>query len=72
MQIDTDEKTQNEETKKETMGSGDRSSDGDTSTERQGQVKNAVKKRKCNNTEQTTDTVFYNVNTFRIITLCLF
>ncbi|XP_078325835.1 uncharacterized protein LOC111105304 [Crassostrea virginica] len=40
VQIDTDEKIQNEETKKETMGSDARSSDGDTSTERQGQNSN--------------------------------
>ena len=44
------------------MESDDRSSDGDT-TERQGQVKNAVKeRRKCNNAEPTTDDVFYNEN----------
>ena len=48
------------------MDSDDKSSDGDTLTERQEQAldlaKNAVKEiRKCNNTEPTTDDVFYNV-----------
>nr|XP_022295214.1 uncharacterized protein LOC111105304 isoform X5 [Crassostrea virginica] len=55
-----------EESKKETVGSDDKSSDGDTLTERQGQAlnlaKNAVKEmRECNNTGATTDHVFYNV-----------
>lgn len=45
----------NDETEKERMGSNDVSSDGDTLTEGQGQVRNAVKeRRKCNNVEPTT------------------
>ena len=50
------------------MGSDDRSSDGDISTEGHGQVKNA---RNCKNAEPTTDDVFYIVNILSIMTFSL-
>ena len=56
-----------------TMGSDERSSDGDTFTEKQGQVNNTVKKRrKCNDTKPTTDDVFYYVNILSIMIFSLF
>ena len=41
------------------MGRHDKSSEGDTLTERQGQVNNA-ERRKCNDIESTTRNIFYS------------
>ena len=72
-EADTAKNVKSKHTEKETMGSDDRSSDGDTLLEGQGQVKNVVKKRrKCNNAEPTTDDVFYNVNILSIMVFSLF
>lgn len=62
-EADTAENITGQQQEKDTMGSDDRSSDGDTFTERQGQVKNVVKeRRKCNNLQPTNDDVFCNEN----------